>query len=154
MFDSGRKELWGQRTWEEKENTISNCSHCCSYLFLKNPKQGNHLIKLTQVKPTLFKSATVLCATFKFLYFINYLPLWTHYTTLHHYDFIREGTGWMESILERLEVGDADLREIPMLEEISRGIEGHTICALGDAAAWPVQGLIRRFKHVLEVRSN
>lgn len=62
-----------------------------------------------------------------------------------------EGTGWMESILERLEVGDADLREIPMLEEISRGIEGHTICALGDAAAWPVQGLIRRFKHVLEV---
>ena len=57
----------------------------------------------------------------------------------------------MESILERLEVGDADLREIPMLEEISRGIEGHTICALGDAAAWPVQGLIRRFKHVLEV---
>ena len=58
----------------------------------------------------------------------------------------------MESILERLEVGDADLREIPMLEEISRGIEGHTICALGDAAAWPVQGLIRRFKHVLEVR--
>ena len=59
----------------------------------------------------------------------------------------------MESILERLEVGDADLREIPMLEEISRGIEGHTICALGDAAAWPVQGLIRRFKHVLEVRN-
>ena len=51
----------------------------------------------------------------------------------------------MESILERLEVGDADLREIPMLEEISRGIEGHTICALGDAAAWPVQGLIRYF---------
>jgi NADH:ubiquinone oxidoreductase subunit F (NADH-binding) len=67
---------------------------------------------------------------------------------------IREGTGWMESILERLEVGDADLREIPMLEEISRGIEGHTICALGDAAAWPVQGLIRRFKHVLEVRES
>ena len=48
-------------------------------------------------------------------------------------------------------MGDADMREIPMLEEISRGIEGHTICALGDAAAWPVQGLIRRFKHVLEV---
>lgn len=39
-----------------------------------------------------------------------------------------------------------------MLEEISRAIEGHTICALGDAAAWPVQGLIRRFKHVLEER--
>jgi NADH:ubiquinone oxidoreductase subunit F (NADH-binding) len=45
----------------------------------------------------------------------------------------------MEKILERLEVGEGDVREIPMLEEISRSIEGHTICALGDAAAWPVQ---------------
>ena len=51
-----------------------------------------------------------------------------------------------------MEVGDANVREIPMLEEISRSIEGHTICALGDAAAWPVQGLIRRFKHVVEDR--
>ena len=66
----------------------------------------------------------------------------------------REGTGWMESILKRMEVGDAELEEIPMLEEISRQIEGHTICALGDAAAWPVQGLIRRFKHQLEERIN
>merc|ERR1711988_2083113 len=56
----------------------------------------------------------------------------------------REGTGWLEEILERMEKGDADVREISMLEEISRQIEGHTICALGDAAAWPVQGLIRR----------
>ena len=46
----------------------------------------------------------------------------------------------METILNKMEQGDADLREIPMLEEISRAIEGHTICALGDAAAWPVQG--------------
>mmetsp|Transcript_5741 Transcript_5741/g.19256 ORF Transcript_5741/g.19256 Transcript_5741/m.19256 type:complete len:497 (+) Transcript_5741:1178-2668(+) len=61
----------------------------------------------------------------------------------------REGTSWMEAILVRMEKGEADKREIPMLEEISRGIEGHTICALGDAAAWPVQGLIRRFKHEL-----
>lgn len=58
----------------------------------------------------------------------------------------------MEEILERMERGEGDKREIPMLEEISRSIEGHTICALGDAAAWPVQGLIRRFKHVLEDR--
>ena len=48
--------------------------------------------------------------------------------------------------MERIEVGNAHVEEIPMLEEISRQIEGHTICALGDAAAWPVQGLIRRFK--------
>jgi len=64
----------------------------------------------------------------------------------------REGTGWLEEILERMEVGDADVREIPMLEEISRQIEGHTICALGDAAAWPVQGLIKSFKPELEAR--
>lgn len=64
----------------------------------------------------------------------------------------REGTGWMESILTRMEKGEADLEEIPMLEEVSRQIEGHTICALGDAAAWPVQGLIRKFKHKLVER--
>lgn len=64
----------------------------------------------------------------------------------------REGTSWLESILTRMEHGEADLREIPMLEEVSRGIEGHTICALGDAAAWPVQGLIKSFKHVIEDR--
>lgn len=42
-------------------------------------------------------------------------------------------------MLVKMEVGEADRREIPMLEEVSRQIEGHTICALGDAAAWPVQ---------------
>ncbi len=52
----------------------------------------------------------------------------------------------------RMEDGSADKREIPMLEEVTRAIEGHTICALGDAAAWPVQGLIRRFKHFMEDR--
>lgn len=45
----------------------------------------------------------------------------------------------MEQMLIKMEKGEADTREIPMLEEISRAIEGHTICALGDAAAWPVQ---------------
>ena len=64
----------------------------------------------------------------------------------------REGTGWLEQILLRMENGTADKREIPMLEEISRQIEGHTICALGDAAAWPVQGLIRHFKPQMEER--
>jgi len=58
----------------------------------------------------------------------------------------REGTSWLEDVLIRMEHGNADKREIPMLEEISRQIEGQTICALGDAAAWPVQGLLRHFK--------
>ena len=58
----------------------------------------------------------------------------------------------MEEVLERLEKGVGDKREIPMLEEISRQIEGHTICALGDAAAWPVQGLIRHWQPLMEER--
>lgn len=64
----------------------------------------------------------------------------------------REGTNWLEDILTRMEYGKADKREIPMLEEISRQIEGHTICALGDAAAWPIQGLVRHFKDDIEKR--
>jgi NADH dehydrogenase (ubiquinone) flavoprotein 1 len=64
----------------------------------------------------------------------------------------REGTDWMENILERIEKGQADKREIPMLEEISRQVEGHTICALGDAAAWPIQGLIKNYTEEMEER--
>jgi NADH-quinone oxidoreductase subunit F len=64
----------------------------------------------------------------------------------------REGTGWMERILQRMVKGDSTREEIDQLWEISKQIEGHTICALGDAAAWPVQGLIRHFRHVIEER--
>merc|ERR1711871_889139 len=66
----------------------------------------------------------------------------------------REGTGWMEDILKRIEDGDADAKEVPMLEEISRQIEGHTICALGDAAAWPIQGLIKNYHEELAERAE
>ncbi len=64
----------------------------------------------------------------------------------------REGTGWMWRVLERMVTGDARREEIDMLWDVSKQIEGHTICALGDAAAWPVQGLIRHFRHVIEER--
>jgi len=64
----------------------------------------------------------------------------------------REGTGWMVDMLERMKLGNADFAEIDMLEELSYQIEGHTICALGDAAAWPVQGLIRQFRNEMEDR--
>ena len=64
----------------------------------------------------------------------------------------REGTGWMVDMLERMKKGNADFAEIDMLEELSFQIEGHTICALGDAAAWPVQGLIRHFRGDMEDR--
>eukprot|EP01113_Clastostelium_recurvatum_P019561 TRINITY_DN2306_c0_g1_i4.p1 TRINITY_DN2306_c0_g1~~TRINITY_DN2306_c0_g1_i4.p1 ORF type:complete len:514 (+),score=144.00 TRINITY_DN2306_c0_g1_i4:23-1543(+) len=64
----------------------------------------------------------------------------------------REGTGWMSNVMDRLVKGNAKIDEIDMLEEISYQIEGHTICALGDAAAWPVQGLIRHFRPEVEAR--
>jgi NADH-quinone oxidoreductase subunit F len=64
----------------------------------------------------------------------------------------REGTGWMWRMLERMERGDAELSEIDLLFDVSKQVEGHTICALGDAAAWPVQGLLRNFRPVIEQR--
>ena len=64
----------------------------------------------------------------------------------------REGTGWMWRVMERLVDGRAEIEEIDLLEEVSRQVEGHTICALGDAAAWPVQGLIRHFRGEIERR--
>ena len=64
----------------------------------------------------------------------------------------REGTGWMWRVMERLASGNADPDEIDMLFDVSKQIEGHTICALGDAAAWPIQGLIRHFRHEIEDR--
>jgi NADH-quinone oxidoreductase subunit F len=64
----------------------------------------------------------------------------------------REGTGWMWRVMERLVVGTARIEEIDLLEEVTREVEGHTICALGDAAAWPIQGLIRHFRPELEQR--
>ena len=64
----------------------------------------------------------------------------------------REGTGWLVDILERMKEGRATYAEIDMLQEVTKQIEGHTICALGDAAAWPVQGLIKNFRDVMEDR--
>jgi NADH-quinone oxidoreductase subunit F len=64
----------------------------------------------------------------------------------------REGTGWMWRMMERFVTGDASIEEIDLLEEVTRQVEGHTICALGDAAAWPIQGLIRHFRPELERR--
>lgn len=64
----------------------------------------------------------------------------------------REGTPWLSSVMDRMVIGDAKKEEIDMLMEQSFQIEGHTICALGDAAAWPVQGLIRHFRPLMEER--
>ena len=64
----------------------------------------------------------------------------------------REGTGWMYRVMQRMVEGRADAAEIDTLEQVTRQVEGHTICALGDAAAWPIQGLIRHFRPLMEER--
>jgi NADH-quinone oxidoreductase subunit F len=64
----------------------------------------------------------------------------------------REGTGWMARVMERMVRGEAEIEEIDSLLDVTKQIEGHTICALGDAAAWPIQGLIRHFRPELEAR--
>ncbi|MBL8666909.1 MAG: NADH-quinone oxidoreductase subunit NuoF [Rhodospirillales bacterium] len=64
----------------------------------------------------------------------------------------REGTGWLWRVMQRLSEGRARVEEIDLLDQVTRQIEGHTICALGDAAAWPIQGLIRNFRPELERR--
>lgn len=66
----------------------------------------------------------------------------------------REGTGWMYRIMKRMVSGNAEIEEIDKLYEITKQVEGHTICALGDAAAWPIQGLIKNFRSELEQRIN
>jgi len=64
----------------------------------------------------------------------------------------REGTGWMWRVLERMVKGEAETSEIDTLLDVASQVEGHTICALGDAAAWPIQGLIRHFRQEIEDR--
>ncbi len=64
----------------------------------------------------------------------------------------REGTGWMMRVMDRMASGRARVEEIDMLLDVSKEIEGHTICAHGDGSAWPIQGLIRHFRHEMEER--
>jgi NADH-quinone oxidoreductase subunit F len=66
----------------------------------------------------------------------------------------REGTGWMWRVLTRMAEGQAETSEIDLLLDVASQVEGHTICALGDAAAWPIQGLIRHFRPEIEDRIN
>lgn len=64
----------------------------------------------------------------------------------------REGTGWMWRVMERMANGQAEMKDIDALLEVTTQVEGHTICALGDAAAWPIQGLFRHFRSEIEDR--
>jgi len=62
----------------------------------------------------------------------------------------REGTGWMEKILNRFLAGNGAMEDVDLLLDVANNIEGNTICALGDAAAWPVQSVIRKFREEFE----
>jgi NADH-quinone oxidoreductase subunit F len=62
----------------------------------------------------------------------------------------REGTGWMYRVLTRIVEGNASMKDVEMLRQAAGQIEGHTICAFGEAAAWPVQGMLRHFWHEFE----
>jgi len=62
----------------------------------------------------------------------------------------REGTGWMNRVVRRILAGDGRMEDLDLLVGVANQIEGHTICALGDAAAWPVQSFVRRFRHEFE----
>ena len=64
----------------------------------------------------------------------------------------REGTGWMLKILERIERGEGVNSDLDLLVEIANNIEGNTVCALGDAAAWPVKFTIKKFRKEIEER--
>ncbi|MCY4035815.1 MAG: NADH-quinone oxidoreductase subunit NuoF [Hyphomicrobiales bacterium] len=66
----------------------------------------------------------------------------------------REGTGWMWRVMEKIADGKSSPDEIDTLLDVTKQVEGHTICALGDAAAWPVQGLIRHFRPLMEGRQR
>jgi NADH-quinone oxidoreductase subunit F len=66
----------------------------------------------------------------------------------------REGTGWMMRMMDRIVQGKASLGDIDLLEQVTKQVEGHTICAFGDAAAWPIQGLLRAFRPLVEQRAT
>ena len=64
----------------------------------------------------------------------------------------REGTGWLYRLLKKIRMGRARMNEIDQLLDVANRIEGRTICALGDAAAWPVQSFLRHFRHEFEAK--
>ena len=66
----------------------------------------------------------------------------------------REGAGWMWRILDRTAKGNATLNDIDLLADVTKQIEGHTICAFGEGSAWPVQGLLRHFRKEIEMRCS
>jgi NADH-quinone oxidoreductase subunit F len=91
------------------------------------------------------KSTDIVCAISRISYFYKH-------ESCGQCTPCREGAGWMWRMMERLREGDAEVADIDKLLDVTKQVEGHTICALGDAAAWPIQGLVRHFRPEIERR--
>ena len=88
------------------------------------------------------------------------LKVLTRITHFYHHESCgqctpcREGCGWMEKILQRFIAGEGTMKDVDLLLDVANNIEGNTICALGDAAAWPIQSFIRKFRDEFERRAK
>ncbi|MBL7954015.1 MAG: NADH-quinone oxidoreductase subunit NuoF [Flavobacteriales bacterium] len=127
-------------------------------LFLKSPTGENRLMTYESLSEGGFAQGTMMGSGGFYAYNDAQCIVrstWNHARFYHHESCgqcspCREGTGWMEKVLHRLEHGEGRTEDIDLLWDIQRKIEGNTICPLGDAAAWPVASAIRHFRDEFE----
>lgn len=127
-------------------------------MFLKTPTGENRLMTYESLSEGGFAQGTMMGSGGFYAYNDAQCIVrstWNHARFYHHESCgqcspCREGTGWMEKVLERLEHGEGRSEDIDLLWDIQRKIEGNTICPLGDAAAWPVASAIRHFRDEFE----
>ena len=127
-------------------------------LFLKTAAGENRLMTYESLSDGGFASGTMLGSGGFYAYNDAQCIVrstWNHARFYHHESCgqcspCREGTGWLDKVLERLELGEGRSEDIDLLWDIQRKIEGNTICPLGDAAAWPVASAIRHFRDEFE----
>ena len=127
-------------------------------LFLKTPTGENRLMTYESLSEGGFAHGTMMGSGGFYAYNDAQCIVrstWNHARFYHHESCgqcspCREGTGWLEKVLERLELGEGRMEDIDLLWDIQRKIEGNTICPLGDAAAWPVASAIRHFRNEFE----
>jgi len=127
-------------------------------LFLKTPTGENRLMTYESLSEGGFAQGTMMGSGGFYAYNDAQCIVrstWNHARFYHHESCgqcspCREGTGWLDKVLERLELGEGRMEDIDLLWEIQRKIEGNTICPLGDAAAWPVASAIRHFRDEFE----
>ena len=127
-------------------------------LFLKTPTGENRLMTYESLSEGGFAQGTMMGSGGFYAYNDAQCIVrstWNHARFYHHESCgqcspCREGTGWMEKVLHRLEHGEGRMEDIELLWDIQRKIEGNTICPLGDAAAWPVASAIRHFRDEFE----